>query len=143
MTLPPIDPTELPSQGRGPYHRLQEAVDRIEVQVHSRHAWRFCVSSPRLEPRQPLRPGRDRPPERAPLAAFQRWVTGQTSGFPCRYFKQEWRNAVIQRPDRNPPKTDLVVVEILPDGRERLLVSQKSLAEGPLRHRLAEGEVRS
>lgn len=31
MTLPPIDPTELPSQGRGPYHRLQEAIDRIEV----------------------------------------------------------------------------------------------------------------
>lgn len=31
MIPPPIDPTELPSQGRGPYHRLQEAVDRIEI----------------------------------------------------------------------------------------------------------------
>lgn len=31
MTLPPVDPTELPGQGRGPYHRLQEAIDRIEV----------------------------------------------------------------------------------------------------------------
>lgn len=28
MTLPPIDPTGLPGQGRG---RLQEAIDRIEV----------------------------------------------------------------------------------------------------------------
>ena len=31
MTPPPIDPQDLPSQGRGPYHRLQEAVDRIEI----------------------------------------------------------------------------------------------------------------
>ena len=28
---PPIDPQEQPSQGRGPYHRLQEAIDRIET----------------------------------------------------------------------------------------------------------------
>lgn len=52
---------------------------------------------------------------------------------------------MIQRPDRNPPKTDLVVVEIQPNGRERILVSQKSLAEGPLWpiNRPTEGEVHS
>jgi hypothetical protein len=31
VTLPPIDPKQLPSRGQGPYHRLQEAIDRIEV----------------------------------------------------------------------------------------------------------------
>lgn len=31
MSLPPVDPKNLPSKGRGPYHRLQEAIDRIEI----------------------------------------------------------------------------------------------------------------
>ncbi len=31
----PGDSKELPSQGRGPYHSLQEAVDRIELHCRS------------------------------------------------------------------------------------------------------------